>query len=174
MQRCFTQTASYCVESRNSWDRKNTFYQALSYTLCYFWKIFGVKSELVFQRWLNLDALLPLWCLCLLKQKHEACIHCEGVFTLKPSRWEHEKVFFTEVQQKPCGQVHPEDSFCCIRRFWAASTDLFTPDLMDLQPVLSDAFCAQMHQKCVRVEEGCFFKRKNKKKKKSARNFGLY
>lgn len=42
-------------------------------------------------------------------------------------------------------------SFCCIRRFWAASADLYTRDLMDLQPVLSDAFCTQMHQKCVCV-----------------------
>jgi len=40
MQRGFTQTASYCVDSRNSWDRTNTFSQALSYTLLFYYYYF--------------------------------------------------------------------------------------------------------------------------------------
>lgn len=156
MQRGFTQTPSYCVENRNSWDRKNT-YQALPHTWCYFWKGIGVKSEMVFQQWLNLDALLSLWCLCLLEQKHEAYMHCEGVFTLKPSRWEHEKVFLQKFNKSLAGRFIQRTDSVAFDASWAASTDLYTPDLMDLHPVLSEAFCTQMLQKCVLVQKGCLF-----------------
>lgn len=105
----------------------------------------GIESEMVFQQWLNLDALLSSWCLCLLKQKHEAY--------MQSSHWsihvESMKRYFyrssTKALRAGSSRGH---SFCCI-------TDAFQPRALTSTLVTrwtfsrfpQTLFCTQMHQK---------------------------